>query len=99
MVLYNCGHHGHKNLSVDDINTKPGRWLHNFLWLEEKDIGNLPEEWNWLDNHSSTELSAKNVHFTHGGPWYGESEWEPQNKLDEMYAKEWIKLKIEIEKK
>jgi len=98
MVLYNCGHHAHNNLSVDDINTKPGRWLHNFLWLEEKDIGNLPEEWNWLDKHSSTELSAKNVHFTNGGPWYGKSGWNPSNNLDEMYAKEWLKLKEEIEK-
>ena len=99
VVMYNCGHHGHKNLSVDDISTKPGLWLHNFLWLEDKDIGKLPEEWNWLDGHSPAKLSAKNVHFTRGGPWFRGNVWEPLTDQDEIYAQEWEKLKDEIESK
>ena len=40
LVFYNCSHDGHKNFSVDDVNTKPGRWLHNFLWLSRLDRKN-----------------------------------------------------------
>ena len=93
VVMYNCGHHGHKNLSVDDINTKTGRWLHNFLWLEDKDIGKLPEEWNWLDGYSSSKIEAKNVHFTRGGPWFRDKSWKPKTNQDEIYSNEWINLK------
>ena len=96
VVMYNCAHQGHRNLTVDDVNTKNGLWLHNLMWLEEEDIGQLPEEWNWLDGHSSAELPAKNVHFTRGGPWFRGNVWEPLNEQDELYAQEWEKLREEI---
>jgi hypothetical protein len=69
------------------------------MWLEDKDIGQLPEVWNWLDGHSSAELSAKNVHFTRGGPWFRGNVWEPLNEQDEIYAQEWEKLREEIDAK
>jgi hypothetical protein len=90
-VLWNCGHEAHLNLTVDDVNTKPGRWLHNFLWIENKDIGSLPEEWNWLDGHSSEDIDAKNVHFTTGGPWF--DRWEAKRDVNRKYAEEWKQLK------
>jgi len=37
-MLWNCSHPAHKNLTVDDINTKPGLWLHNFRWLADLPI-------------------------------------------------------------
>lgn len=97
LVLYNCRHDGHKNFSIDDVNTKPGRWLHNFLWLEDKDIGKLPEEWNWLDGYSPIKLSPKNVHFTRGGPWFRDHAWKPLRDQDNVYSKEWLELKKEME--
>jgi len=97
LVFYNCSHKGHKNFSVDDVNTKPGRWLHNFLWLEDQHIGGLPEEWNWLDGYSPVKLSPKNVHFTRGGPWFRNHAWKPLRDQDEVYSREWLDLKKEME--
>ena len=72
LIMFNCAHDAHKSLTIDDVNTRMGRWLHGFEWLPDKeaDIGKIPEEWNWLDGHSDTKLEAKNVHFTTGGPWF-----------------------------
>jgi hypothetical protein len=97
VVLWNCGHLAHDNLTVDDVSTKDGTWLHNFMWVEEQDIGELPEEWNWLDGHSSTKIEAKNVHFTRGGPWFRGAVWEPLTEQDEIYATEWESLRDEME--
>ena len=86
-IMYNCSHKGHNNFTVDDVNTKTGRWLHNFKWLDDTLIGELPEEWNWLDGHSSVDINAKNVHFTRGGPWF--RTWKPLNEQSQIYAQEW----------
>lgn len=72
MMLINCGHDLHQGLTIDDVNTKPGHWLHNMTWcLEdmEKYIGSLPEQWNWLEGHSSPDVRPSIVHLTRGGPW------------------------------
>ena len=89
LIMFNCAHQAHKNLSIDDINTQSGRWLHGFEWLPDKeaDIGAIPEEWNWLDGHSPEKLEAKNVHFTTGGPWF--ENWQCRGKVDAKYAVEW----------
>jgi len=96
VIMFNCSHRGHNNYTVDDINTKSGLWLHNFMWLKDNEIGKLHEEWNWLDGHSSASLNAKNVHFTRGGPWFRGKIWEPLNKQDEIYAQEWLALSEEM---
>ena len=77
---------GH-NFTVDDVNTKSGRWLHNFQWLKDSEIGSMHEEWNWLDGHSPEDIEAKNVHFTTGGPWF--KEWKCMRAKDGEYAAEW----------
>ena len=89
-MLFNCAHSAHHNLTVDDVNTKDGSWLHRMQWLKDEDLGDLPEEWNWLDGHSPEDLEAKNVHFTTGGPWF--ETWKPKRPQDEYYAQEWIHL-------
>ena len=65
-----CAHKSHENLTVDDVNTKSGRWLHNFKWLNDNEIGHIPITWNWLEGYSSESINPKNVHFTRGGPWF-----------------------------
>jgi len=88
-ILWNCGHPLNQKLTVADISTRSGRWLHGFEWLPDKeaDIGSIHEEWNWLDNHSSEEIEAKNVHFTTGGPWF--RDWKCGRAIDAQYAVEW----------
>ena len=89
LIMFNCGHELNQKLTPQDVNTKSGRWLHTFQWLPDKeaDIGTIPEEWNWLDNHSSTDIDAKNVHFTTGGPWF--KDWGSKRDVDNKYAIEW----------
>ena len=89
LMMFNCSHDLNKQLTPKVVNTQTGRWLHGFGWLPDKeaDIGRIPEEWNWLDGHSPTELEAKNVHFTTGGPWF--KEWSPRGPVDSKYAVEW----------
>lgn len=103
VVLWNCGHPANQSLTVDDVNTKQGTWLHNFSWLNDADIGDLPEAWNWLDGHSDPSIEPINVHFTTGGPWFSKEAgfgfdcWKPLRPgKDEDYAKEWLELSNKI---
>ena len=94
-ILWNCDHPSIKrSYTLSDVNTKSGSWLHGFYWLENDEIGELPEEWNWLDSHSPSSISAKNVHFTLGGPLF--ATWEPTRKADAMYALEYGELYKEM---
>ena len=90
LMMFNCSHESNKMLTIDDVNTRTGRWLHGFEWLSDKesDIGRIPEEWNWLDGHSDEKLKAKNVHFTTGGPWF--KVWGPKRDQDTKYGIEWV---------
>ena len=101
-MLWNCGHKANLNLTVDDVNTKSGHWLHNFKWLDgwahgrmtQYPIGKISEEWNWLDHHSSETIEPKNVHFTTGGPWF--DNWSASRDVDIKYATEWNTMKDKI---
>ena len=89
LVLWNCSHVAHQNLTVDDVNTKPGGWLHAFSWLGNWVVGTVPEEWNWLVGASPTTKAGvgkepKALHYTLGGPWFQSCQGVP-------YADEWIK--------
>jgi hypothetical protein len=66
-----------------------GKELHQFCWLEESDIGAIPEEWNWLEGHSSLDIEPKAVHFTRGIPSMAGYE-------DVPYADEWLKYEKEL---
>lgn len=74
VMLFNCEHPKNRGLTLDLINSKPGRDLHRFCWLEDADIGELPAEWNWLVNVQSRPRDPKLAHFTLGGPWL--SNWQ-----------------------
>ena len=89
LILWNCSHVAHKNLTVDDVNTKPGGWLHAFSWVGNWVVGEIPEEWNWLVGASPTTSKGigkdpKALHFTLGIPAMpGYSDCE--------FADEWFK--------
>jgi len=82
--LFNVDHPSNKALTVDYVNSVPGRVLHAFNWLPDDEIGELGQEWNWIPGHSSDEIDPKCVHFSEGGPWFAGYE-------NVKFADEWRK--------
>ncbi|MBI2382924.1 MAG: glycosyltransferase [Gammaproteobacteria bacterium] len=72
LVLYNCGHAANRILTPDLVNSQTGAFLHRFQWLQDEQIGSLPETWNWLEGWSRMPESGppKVIHYTRGGPWF-----------------------------
>jgi hypothetical protein len=52
------------------VNEATGLELHRFLWLEDKPIGDLPVDWNWLVGEYAPNPEARMLHYTLGGPWF-----------------------------
>lgn len=87
VVLWNCEHPANKGLTLLRLNQWPGRDLHAFKWLKEEEIGELPQEWNWLVNVTPGEPKREGIwHYTLGGPWF--PDWVPRR-----YDKEWQEVK------
>lgn len=84
VMLLNRIHPANKGLTLELLNTAPGRDLHRFCWLKDDEIGYLDSKWNYLVGVDSLKPGADPclVHFTNGGPWL------PQYKEVE-YAEEW----------
>jgi len=68
MAIFNADHPANEALTVDLVNTVPGRDLHAFNWLRDKDIGEIGVEWNWLSGISDPAIEPRMVHFTEGVP-------------------------------
>lgn len=68
VMVFNVDHPANAALTVEMINTVPGRDLHRYCWLDDKDIGELDVEWNYLVGESSECLNPKICHFTLGIP-------------------------------
>ena len=71
-------------LTPDIVNHADGSFLHQFAWLEDEDIGHLPEFWNYLVGVSDKRIQPSVVHWTLGTPDF------PGHENDE-YAAEWFK--------
>ena len=83
MIVWNLAHPSNRRLTVTDANTASVVFLHQFGWLQDDEIGELPEKWNWLEGHSSSEIDPAAVHYTRGGPWL-------QAYRHTAYADEWL---------
>lgn len=70
VMLFNCDHPSNQKLTLEMINTLPGRDLHRFCWLEDHEIGALPPQWNYLVGHTVLPEGVEPaiVHFTDGIP-------------------------------
>lgn len=88
VVLWNCDHPANRRLSLVDVQERRGFDLHQFYWLADSEIGELPAEWNWLVNVEPQPEEPRIAHFTLGGPftpgwqgadydslWYQEATW------------------------
>ena len=74
-----------KTLTPEYVNTKSGLELHQFKWLNENLIGNIPLEWNWLVGEYPYKKDVHNVHFTEGGPYF-------KDYKNTEYADEWFNI-------
>lgn len=71
-----------KMLTTEYVETASGLDLHQFKWLDDDLIGDIPHEWNYLVGYDKAERAC-NAHFTTGGPYFEEyAECE--------YAEEWF---------
>lgn len=87
VVLWNCDHEANRRFTLEHLNTWPGRDLHAFKWLEDSEIGELPQKWNWLVNLTPGHISEQGIwHYTLGGPWF--EGWKPQ-----PYDQQWLDAK------
>lgn len=68
LMILNGSHEANRALTVEMVNTLPGRDLHRLCWLDDDLIGELGPEWNWLAGISDPVIDAKIVHFTLGTP-------------------------------
>lgn len=67
-ILWNCDHPSNRKLTLEMINTVPGRDLHRFCWLEDDEIGSLPLDWNYLVDVSPKIDRPLLCHYTLGTP-------------------------------
>jgi hypothetical protein len=74
-----------KALTSGYVNKASGLELHQFKWLDDdKQIGGLPLEWNWLIGEYPFNDKAKICHFTLGGPYF--RNYEKSDYADEWHA-------------
>ena len=88
LILFNNEHPSHKFL---DVNGMTPAELHQFDWIADKDLGELPERWNWLvgyydDLWAYDDPSA--LHYTDGGPWFEETKDCDYSDLWNQYYEE-----------
>jgi len=67
VVLWNCAHFANRVLMPEYVNEASPSFLHRFQWLQDKDIGALPEDWNHLVGEYPPASPALS-HFTLGIP-------------------------------
>lgn len=68
VMLFNCDHPANRALTIDLVNSVPGRDLHRFCWLDDDLIAELSPEWNFLVGHTEGVADPAIVHFTDGIP-------------------------------
>ena len=69
-------------LTPEVVDKAPGLMLHRFEWLKDREIGEVPIDWNWLVGVYGYSEAARMVHFTLGGPYFSEY-------ADCDYSREW----------
>jgi hypothetical protein len=67
-LIFNCDHPANQRLTLEMVNTLPGRDLHRFCWLEDHEIGELPQRWNFLVGHTDPAIDPACIHWTSGTP-------------------------------
>lgn len=88
VILWNCNSFPNRCLTPEFVQRSTGSFLHRFSWLEDRRIGELPIEWNWLPDEFGANPDAKLLHYTLGAPCFKEfadtpmaDEWHREHAL------------------
>lgn len=88
VMLFNCASFPTKKLTPEYVMKSTGAHLHRFEWSDDKRIGELPAEWNWLPDEFGENTNAKLLHYTLGTPCFHEfatttmaDEWHRERML------------------
>jgi lipopolysaccharide biosynthesis glycosyltransferase len=84
VIVWNCSSWPNRILNPEFIQKSTGAFLHRFSWLEDKRIGELPPEWNWLPDEYGPNQDARLLHYTLGTPCFKEFENTPM--ADEWHS-------------
>lgn len=80
LMVFNLDHEDIFLFDQHFANTWDGSSLHGFTALDDRDIGDIPSEWNHIPGHSPTSEDPKAVHWSFGGPWmrgFHTTPWAP----------------------
>lgn len=70
LMVFNMGHEDIFLFNTaHDPNHASGSRLHGFLALEDHQIGEIAEGWNYIPGHSVSMRAPQAVHWSLGGPW------------------------------
>lgn len=86
MMLMNCRECW--KLTPQYVNSHNGLHLHQFQWLPDRRIGELPRVWQHVVDVEPYDPAAKLVHWTLGGPW-----WQEFRNAGGAYSIQWRRWK------
>lgn len=89
VMLINCQHYGWRKLTPDVVETVAGSYLHRFQFLEDRYVGDLPMEWNWLADEYGQNDEATLLHWTAGIPAW-------KHYKDAPHAVDWFKAHAKV---
>lgn len=94
LMLVNCSHFSWRKVTPEYVEKATGANLHRFQFINDKYIGELPIEWNWLDEFGPND-GAKIIHMTIGLPiwepykhWWHSEIWHNELKKSQHFQ-EW----------
>ena len=68
LMYFNCDQLN--NLSKEYLDNATPADLHQFNWVDEKDISEIPRSYNHLVGYYKKHNRIKAIHYTQGGPWF-----------------------------
>lgn len=87
LMVFNNSHPDTRNLTLKTVNSATPKYLHRMGWAQDKHIGELPLEYNWLEGEYSSDIIPKAIHFTNGGPWHNTWDGDYKNFWNTIYSK------------
>ena len=94
LILWNCNHPSHKNLTPEFIQKQTGAFLHRFSWIKDEEIGELEKEWNWLATEYPNNEQANIIHYTLGTPCFRDYR---DSEMAEIWLKKYNRINDGIE--